>query len=829
MAIARAQVLYNYFPSDDTQIPLEAGQVLSVYYKDDSGWWDGMNEDTGERGLFPSTYVEEIFDYQPATGKAAQEFDSNYTAVEFEAKSAPGAARAEPLLAGGKKPAELEYSNDPFKKTTTRYGMWANNMSMYTGFGMFLAGVGGLTTSLVGLDVLFHESILLIVAIGYGFIVSIYELRAKTVTPTSSMVSFVFYLLTPFPFYATYFTLFPAILLNMSAFVHLKSWTLKEAIKIPTSKKGHKKENICVRLANYIPNVRRQNRAGLETFKFLWIAVNIYVCADTLRWWYGEIDRRRIGASTVPLGNEFPFTYYLPWARAFGTGLNLTCTVIMLPVSRTFIRGLYDYSTQNQSCSSRTLRSILWLFPLDRALHFHIKTGWLILFYAFGHTFAHMINAGLVWDQVLDFYGWSPLLSGFFLWILMFFLYPGVLPSVKHGHFELFWYGHQIFFGFFALCLIHGRGSFGPNYWKWFIVPGTIYIFERIYREYAAYQTVPLISVTNMDGTVLSIEFSKTAMPNGYLEGQYVFLNAPWISKGQWHPFTISSAPQEETVTIHIRVQGEKSWTRQLRDYLTLFGPDGASYFELADQTDKGVFLGKKFGPSGEKILRLYGPHAAPTQHVPEYPVDMIVGSGIGVTPVCSTIQSIVYHRWKFNIGTSYPDHAYFVWVCSHRDIDYFRWMIRIVKECQDEIYNMRSKNDALAGKTFEVHVYVTSAPDNAVAEVPVVDDDILFWGKPRKEDRNVAKTEGPFTEVDLYMTMKAPPKEDVHMGDVIIHNGRPDWDTIFTTVSDRHIANPIGVAFCGNPRIGKDLKRMCKNHTNVERRTFFTLHKENF
>lgn len=44
-----------------------------------------------------------------------------------------------------------------------------------------------------------------------------------------------------------------------------------------------------------------------------------------------------------------------------------------------------------------------------------------------------------------------------------------------------------------------------------------------------------------------------------YKPGQYLFLNCPDVSRLEWHPFTISSAPEEDFVSVHIRVVGD--WT----------------------------------------------------------------------------------------------------------------------------------------------------------------------------------------------------------------------------------------------------------------------------
>jgi predicted ferric reductase len=43
-------------------------------------------------------------------------------------------------------------------------------------------------------------------------------------------------------------------------------------------------------------------------------------------------------------------------------------------------------------------------------------------------------------------------------------------------------------------------------------------------------------------------------------------VNIPHIAKYEWHPFTISSSPdQTETIWLHIRAVG--TWTKKLYDY----------------------------------------------------------------------------------------------------------------------------------------------------------------------------------------------------------------------------------------------------------------------
>lgn len=52
--------------------------------------------------------------------------------------------------------------------------------------------------------------------------------------------------------------------------------------------------------------------------------------------------------------------------------------------------------------------------------------------------------------------------------------------------------------------------------------------------------------------------------------GQYVLIQCPAISSLQWHPFTLTSAPEEDFFSVHVRAAGD--WTRALCE---AFGADG--------------------------------------------------------------------------------------------------------------------------------------------------------------------------------------------------------------------------------------------------------------
>lgn len=47
-----------------------------------------------------------------------------------------------------------------------------------------------------------------------------------------------------------------------------------------------------------------------------------------------------------------------------------------------------------------------------------------------------------------------------------------------------------------------------------------------------------------------------------YQEGQYLMVNVPSVSKHEWHPITVTSAPLEETITLHIQVLADRYSTK---------------------------------------------------------------------------------------------------------------------------------------------------------------------------------------------------------------------------------------------------------------------------
>ena len=128
--------------------------------------------------------------------------------------------------------------------------------------------------------------------------------------------------------------------------------------------------------------------------------------------------------------------------------------------------------------------------------------------------------------------------------------------------------------------------------------------------------------------------------------GQYIFLSCPEVSYFQWHPFTLTSAPEEDYISVHIRIVGD--FTRELA---RVCGCD----FEKKGKGDTpvtGKLIGTDTAPPLNKALprvMVDGPFGSASEDFSKYEAILLVGGGIGVTPFASILKTIWYRMNNFN------------------------------------------------------------------------------------------------------------------------------------------------------------------------------------
>lgn len=114
-----------------------------------------------------------------------------------------------------------------------------------------------------------------------------------------------------------------------------------------------------------------------------------------------------------------------------------------------------------------------------------------------------------------------------------------------------------------------------------------------------------------------------------------MFVNIPSLSLFQWHPFSLSSAPNQDTVMVHVRVLG--NWTRAL--YVRAFGlacratgcapPHGCPGCGRYD-------MASKHGAPMQVKAFLDGAYGEPGVDVEgdTYDLFLLISGGIGITPM---------------------------------------------------------------------------------------------------------------------------------------------------------------------------------------------------
>ncbi|BBH03408.1 respiratory burst oxidase protein F [Prunus dulcis] len=393
-------------------------------------------------------------------------------------------------------------------------------------------------------------------------------------------------------------------------------------------------------------------------------------------------------------------------------------------------------------------------------------------------------------------------------------------PFNRLTGFNAFWYSHHLFVIVYALLIIHGvflymvHKWYLKTTWMYISVPILLYAGERTLRIFrSGFYTVRLLKVAIYPGNVLTLQMSKPPQFK-YKSGQYMFVQCPAVSPFEWHPFSITSAPGDDYLSVHIRQLGD--WTQELkRVFSEACEPPlaGKSGLLRADETTK---------TSLPKLL-IDGPYGAPAQDYRKYDVLLLVGLGIGATPFISILKDLlnnivkmeeqadsisdmsrasdlsagstdspnpnkVYPRRKKTLKTT---NAYFYWVTREQgSFDWFKGVMNEVAE-QDQ------------RGVIEMHNYLTSVYEEGDARSTLI---------TMVQALNHAKN-----GVDIVSGTR-----------VRTHFARPNWKKVFSKTCSKHCNARIGVFYCGAPVLAKELSQLCYEF-NQKGSTKFEFHKEHF
>ncbi|XP_019431277.1 PREDICTED: putative respiratory burst oxidase homolog protein H [Lupinus angustifolius] len=390
------------------------------------------------------------------------------------------------------------------------------------------------------------------------------------------------------------------------------------------------------------------------------------------------------------------------------------------------------------------------------------------------------------------------------------------LPSPLHrlAGFNAFWYAHHLLIVVYILLIIHGYFLFltkdwqKKTTWMYLVVPVALYAFERTHPFFRGKDhRVCIIKAIVYTGNVLALYMTK---PSGfkYKSGMYIFVKCPDISSFEWHPFSITSAPGDDYLSVHIRALGD--WTIELRNRFA------QACEPQTTQTRRGSLLRmetKAYPDSNPnpdissqtrypKIM-IKGPYGAPAQKYKRYDVLLLIGLGIGATPMISILKDLLnnmkmespQHDSSDDIAEynskKGPQRAYFYWVTREQaSFEWFKGVMDDIAEYdQDGIIDM--------------HNYLTSVYEEGDARSALI--------------AMIQKLQHAKNGVDVVSESR-----------IRTHFSRPNWKKVFSQLSTTHENSRIGVFYCGSPTLTKTLMNLCKEFS-LNSSTRFQFHKENF
>ena len=347
-----------------------------------------------------------------------------------------------------------------------------------------------------------------------------------------------------------------------------------------------------------------------------------------------------------------------------------------------------------------------------------------------------------------------------------------------------------------------------------------------------------------------------------YNAGQFVRIAIPAISRVEFHPISITSAPHEEALTLHVRRLGD--WSDQL--------------VALAELTKTTTVLIE--GPYGALSVGLEDDN--------QYKMVLCVSGGIGVTP-CQSISKHLLHSHRTQ-GRNLKQLR-FVWAVRDigmaRDIppllleqepndDYstsapgFQRMLERSQSFHKSMssssrllqksLSFRKSSSRLSVRSLDVSIsqrYEDALAASAAAAISPASpaspaqDSFRSLGNSQRSDRPLRRRPA-IVQADIHCT-RTPQEEqeyDTEEGAVNanastshfpynLHSGRPDLDKIFEEMKEDALSlgeRNVAVIGCGPPSLMVALEEACRKHSasivgccQNDGGVFFDLHKEHF
>ncbi|XP_044256242.1 dual oxidase 2-like [Tribolium madens] len=486
------------------------------------------------------------------------------------------------------------------------------------------------------------------------------------------------------------------------------------------------------------------------------------------RAYYYTIEREHSGLRRIA-------GYGVTITRGAASAMMFTYSSLLITMCRNAITYLRDTVANNY-------------FPFDASVEMHKYIAIWAFFFTVMHIVGHAFNFYHISTQTADdltclfrnffhathelpkfhYWCWQTItgFTGIVLTLIWALIYIFAQNVVRRNIYNWFWYTHNMYPLFFIFMVLHGTGRLiqPPFFYYFFLGPVILFTIDSVISISRKKVAIPVIRAEILPSNVTMLEFRKPENFQ-YKSGQWIRIASLGLNKNEYHPFTLSSSPDEDNLTVHIRAVGP--WTTHIR--------------RLYDNFNKGS--------SNSLLPKLYldGPYGEGHQDWNQFEISVLIGGGIGVTPFASILKDVV-----FRSNQTRCKKVYFIWVS--RTQKQFEWLVDIIRELE-----YKDKRNIIS-----CHIFITQ-----------------FFEKFDLRTTFLYICERHYQRISnrsLFTNLKA-----------VTHFGRPHFKKFFYTVASLHEdVHSVGVFSCGPPSMTTSVDSAC-NEINAQTVQRFEHHYKNF
>jgi len=305
------------------------------------------------------------------------------------------------------------------------------------------------------------------------------------------------------------------------------------------------------------------------------------------------------------------------------------------------------YMTKFRATMAYLSRSNWWVFTAVDFHELHVYCGWTVFIDCTIHSVLHCARWGNQGNMYLLFHhptgltGFIVFFATLLICVPMTFLRLNIIYEIRKNM-------HYLFILFGLGMSYHAPANGVPNggycayifpillgWWLLDWMYCFVYMTEKI--DTTGFEVLP-------NGVQLSMGVSDRFMKNG-AQGGYAYVCLPWVDRTQWHAFSLFEDPVEENER-QIFMQCGGDWTRKVHKIL---------------QRDT------------VRPCYIQGPFPSPYNLAEDYDNQILVASGIGITPALSVIRAHKGSR-KINLIWSVRDRHLLEFFLRHLYLDHSGW-----------------------------------------------------------------------------------------------------------------------------------------------------------